>query len=213
VANRSTEPIPGQRLFSISEQSAAYLPPCAYLVEGGRWLLVGTSLGAVEYYDLNTVSISATTLIPPPFDGRAEVWISVDMDSVVESLTFHVGVLTRPRQGTNDPAYPHSPQYARWIQVWRVTTDVDLLGRVKGLTSELQSSFREEYEPTCFSFKLRGQYVAYSLFYTDLQVGAMNHGHRVIIVDWTTCSSTSLNYTRKSISTKASVSAHPIVSL
>lgn len=206
AANRLTEPIPGQRLFSVSEQSASYVSPCAYLVEGGRWLLVGSDLGAVQYYDLNAVNISATALIPPPFDGRAEVWISVDMDSVAESLKFNLGILTRRRPNTNDPAYPHSPCYARWIQVWQVTTEVDSLGRVKGLTSELQSSFREEYEPICFSFRLRGQYIAYSLFYSDLQVGPMNHGHRVIVVDWTTHNSTSLNYTRKSITTKASVS-------
>jgi len=170
-------------------------------VEGGCWLLVGSDLGAVQYYDLNAVNISATALIPPPFDGRAEVWISVDMDSIAESLKFNLGILTCRRPNTNDPAYPHSPCYAWWIQVWQVTMEVDSLGRVKGLTSELQSSFREEYEPICFSFRLRGQYIAYSLFYSDLQVGPMNHGHRVIVVDWTTHNSTSLNYTRKSITT------------
>jgi hypothetical protein len=206
AANRSTTPIPRQRLFSISEQSAPYVSPCLYLVEGGRWLLVGTRFGAVQYYDLNAVNISAITLIPSLFDGLAEIWLSADMDSVAESLVFHLGVLTRRRPNTNDPAYPHSPRYARWIQVWQITTEVGSNGCVRGLTSELKSSFCEEYEPTCFSFRLRGRYVAYSLFYSDLQVGPLNHGHRVIIVDWTTSNSTSLNYTRKSISTKASVS-------
>lgn len=212
AANRSTAPIPGQRQFLISEHSAPYVSPCLCLVEGGRWLLVGTSFGAVQYYDLNATNITATTLIPPLFDGRAEVWLSIDMDSVAESLKFQLGVLTRRRPDVDDRAYPHSPQYAWWIQVWQVTTDVDSLGCVRGLTSELKSSFREEYQPTCFSFRLRGRYVAYSLFYSDLQVGPLNHGHRVIIVDWTICTSTSLNYVRKSVSTKASVSGPKFLS-
>jgi hypothetical protein len=175
-------------------------------VEGGRWLLVGTSFGAVQYYDLHAVSISATILIPSLFDGRAEIWLSADMDSAAESLVFLLGVLTRCRPDTNDPVYPHSPWYAQWIQVWQITTEVDSHGCVRGLTSELKSSFCEEYEPTCFSFRLRGRYVTYLLFYSDLQVGPLNHGHRVIVVDWTTPNSTSLIYTRKSVSTKASVS-------
>jgi len=190
--DRLSEPIPRQRHF-FTDESAGLLSPCIYLVEGGRWLLVGTRLGSIQYYDLNAVTISASPLIPSPIDGRSEIRISVDMDSATESLTFLIGVLTRSRSNGD----LRSPQ--RWIQVWRVTAEVDSDGHVTGLNAEIRSSFREEYEPACVSFRLRGQLVAYSLFYSYLQVGPFNNGHKIIIVDWKTRNSTSLNYNRKII--------------
>jgi len=209
AANQWTEPIPRQRHFLMSDQSAPYVSPCVCLVEGGRWLLVGTTFGSVQYYDLDALNISATSLIPPPFDGRAEMRISIDMDAITESLTFHLGILTRRRPGGNDPEYPHSPGYAaRWIQVWQVATEIDSHGNVKGLKSELKSSFCEEYEPACFSFRIQGQFVTYSLFCSD-RYGPFHRGHKIIIFDWTTCTSTSMNYTRKIIPNKASVSVIP----
>jgi len=207
AANKRTVPIPGQRHFLISDKSAPYISPCVCLVEGGRWLLVGTTFGSVQYYDLDAPNISATHLIPPPFNGRAEMRISIDTDAIAESLTFHLGVLTHRTQGGDNPEYSHSFWYAaRWIQVWRVATEIDSHGNVKGLKSELVSSFCEEHEPVCLSFRIRGQYVAYSLFYSDRYAGPFQSGPKIIIVDWTTCESTSMNYARKIIPNKASVS-------
>lgn len=198
--NRLSEHIPRQRHF-FTDNPAAFNFRCIYLVEGGRWLLVGTRLGSIQYYDLNAVTISASPLIPSPIDGQSEIQISVDTDSATESLTFLIGVLTRGRSNGD----LRSPQ--RWIQVWRVTPEVDPSGYVTGLNAEIQSSFREEHEPACVSFRLRGQLVAYSMFYSYLQVGPFNGGHKIIIVNWKTCNSTSLNYNRKIIVDQANVSS------
>jgi hypothetical protein len=182
--------------FFISDESPALISSCMYLIEGGRWLLVGTRFGSIQYYNLNAVAISAATLIPFPFDGQSETRISVAMASASESLTFHIGVLTSHRPGGDDPRLP---LHSRWIQVWRVTTEVNSNGHTIGLNAEILSSFCEEYEPACISFRLQGQLVAYSLFYSYSQFGPMNNRHKIIIVNWKTSNSTSLNYTRKII--------------
>jgi hypothetical protein len=181
ATKRSKAPVNRQRHFRISEQSAPYISPCLYLIQGSRWLLVGTRFGGVRYYDLNAVTISATTLIPPLFDCRAKISISVDMDSAVESLTFYLSILTRRSPDENDPDY--SPRYAWWIQVWRVRTEVDSHGIVKGLYRK--QCHREEYELTYVSFRLQGENVVYSLFYSPLQSEPLNNGHKAIVVNWT----------------------------
>ncbi len=203
----ATNYIPRLRHFFVSDESLTFISSCLsqYLVEGGRWLLVGTRFGSIQYYDLNAVAIAASTLIPSPIDGQSETRISVDMDSTSESLTFHVGVLTSRSPGGDGP---RPPQHARWIQVWRVMTEVDSDGDAIGLTAEIRSSFCEEYEPACISFRLQGQLVAYSLFYSYSQFGPFNNGHKIIIVNWKTNNSTSLNYTRKIVAdTRADVSS------
>ena len=134
--------------------------------------------------------------------------MSIDMDSSTESLTFHLGILTSREPNVDDPEYPHSPQYTRWIQVWRVVAEVDSNSCVTGLTPVMLSSFREEYEPACFCFRLKDQLVAYSLFYSHTQVGPLNSGHKIIIVDWKTNQGDWLNYARRIVPrTKASVSS------
>jgi hypothetical protein len=127
------------------------------------------------------------------------------MDCAAEALTFHLAIIARQKPHADN----HSPdiQCVRWIQVWRVTTEVDTHGYVKGLTSELLSSFREEYEPSCISFRLQAQHVAYSLCYPRTQFGPINN--KIIIVDWTTCKPISLTYTRKIIPDYAIVSDSP----
>jgi hypothetical protein len=49
------------------------------LVPGDRWLLVTTLSGSVRYYDLDPPTITASTLVPIPFevDGRADMNISI----------------------------------------------------------------------------------------------------------------------------------------
>ena len=208
-----SESIPRQRHFFVSDEPAPFFSPChVYLVEGGRWLLIGTRFGAVQYYDLNAITISASTLIPSIFNSCAEIWMSVDLDSAAESFAFYLGILTR-RRPDNLAGSPHHPHNARWIQIWRVTAKVES-NDVTGLNSELQCSFCEEYEPACFAFRLRGQLVSYSLFYSHLQVGPINNGHKIIIVDWKSSDLIGLNYPRKIISDiKASVSSVAQVSL
>lgn len=137
--------------------------------------------------------------------------MSIDMDPAAEPLTFHIGVITYLTKPDNDSG----PQSPKWIQIWRVTAVVDYpTGNVTGLTAEMQSSFREEYEAICVSFQLRGKLAAYSLFYSYQQFGPFNHGHKIIIVNWETCNSSSLNYTRKIIAdTQAKVSSTPLFDL
>ena len=202
VANQLTTPLCQQQHF-LSEQSTPHIS-CVYLVEGGRWLLVGTQDGAIQYYDLNANNIFATTLIPSLFSGRrTDVRISVDMDASAESLTFHLATMLRVQEH-DDLEYHHST-HVRWIQVWRITSDVDFDGRMV-LKSEFKASFPEEYGSTCLSFRLRGQQVAYCLFYSDQAAGPFITGHQIIVVNWTICNTTSIYYTRKIVSTKGTVS-------
>ena len=176
---------------------------CVHLVEGGRWLLVGTKSGSVLYYDLNASSIEPSILIPTPFDEETafdedeetEILLSVDMDLEAEYLKFNLGIMTRRMPHTDpDPSQP--PRYFRWIQVWRVDSDVDRNGNVKGLLAERLACFPEEHVNRCDSIRLRGQHVAYSIV-TKYEFSDMRDGPCIIIVDWTLRSSFSLDYPRR----------------
>ena len=195
AVNRPNEPVLHQRHFFVEDMQRH----SAYLVKGGRWLLVGTRSGTVLYYDLNAPIITPSLLVglqPCNYEHVRELKISVDVDLDAEPLTFYLAVLSR-RSVLKQLPLRNSH---RWIQVWRVTSDIGTDGHVKGLITELVSSFREESESLCFSFNIRGRYVAYQLFYSPSQVSLYNDGHRVVVVDWTTmCTTTSLDYTRKII--------------
>jgi hypothetical protein len=129
-------------------------------------------------------------------DEDTEILLSVDMDLEAEYLKFNIGIITRRMPDSN----PNSSRacYFRWIQVWRVKSDVDKHGEVKGLRAERLACFPEEHRNRCDSFRLQGQHVAYSL-YTNYELSDMHDGPCIIIVDWTACDSTSLVYTRKVI--------------
>jgi hypothetical protein len=177
---------------------------CVHLVEGGRWLLVGTDSGSVICYDLNSSTIEPSILIPTPFDAETafdededtEILLSVDMDLEAEYLKFNLGIITRRMPDIDsDSSRPH---YFRWIQVWRVTSDVDMNGEVQGLRAERLAYFPEEHRNRCDSFRLRNQHVAYAL-QTKYEYSDIRDGPCIIIVDWALCDSTSLVYPRKVI--------------
>jgi hypothetical protein len=76
---------------------------CVHLVEGGRWLLVGTDSGSVICYNLDASAIEPSILIPTPFDEETafdedddtEILLSVDMDLEAEYLKFNIGIIMR----------------------------------------------------------------------------------------------------------------------
>jgi hypothetical protein len=178
---------------------------CVHLVEGGRWLLVGTDSGSVICYDLNSSTIESSILIPTPFDAETafdededtEILLSVDMDLEAEYLKFNLGIITR-RMPDIDSDSSRPPHYFRWIQVWRVTSDVDMNGEVEGLRAERLACFPEAHRNRCDTIRLQGQYVAYSLR-TDYEFSDIRDGPCIIIVDWTLSTLASLVYPRKVI--------------
>jgi hypothetical protein len=178
---------------------------CVHLVEGGRWLLVGTDSGSILYYDLNATAIEPSVLVPTPFDEdtafdedeETEILLSVEMDLEAEYLKFNLGIMTR-RMPLTDPDSTQSPRYFRWIQVWQVSSDVDEHGRVKGLRAGRLACFPEEYRNRCDSFRLQGQHVVYALR-TKFGFRDMLDGPCIVIVDWTSSNSISLVYPRRVI--------------
>jgi hypothetical protein len=98
------------------------------------------------------------------------------MDADAEYLTFNLGIVIElDSRG--------------WIQVIRVSSDVDENEQVSGLRTEGLACFREEHLDDCLSSTIRGRYVAYSMY----PCGS------IIIVDWTLADSTSLVYPRRII--------------
>ena len=184
---------------------------CTHLIEGGRWLIFATLYGSVKYQDLNASGdvSDSVTLVPTLFDEEIIVntRLCVDMDPDAEYLTFNLGIMTSPRRQRDHPEFPNPPRFARWIQVIRVTSDVDENGEVTGLRAECLARFREEYLCGCDSFTLRGHYVAYSL-YTFEPTPILNDGESVAIVDWTLVHSTSLAYPRKLICRRRAEVSH-----
>ena len=109
---------------------------CTHLIEGGRWLLFATLYGSVRYQDLNALDnvSSSVTLVPTLFDEEIIVntRLCIDIDLYAEYLTFNLGIMTSPRRTSEHPKFPNPPRFARWIQVIRVTSDMDENGQVVG---------------------------------------------------------------------------------
>jgi hypothetical protein len=202
VVNNSVEGLPDQRRFGgpLNKWNN-----CAYLVPGGRWLLVtvGTFCGSVQYYDLDSPTTTAFTLVPTLFeeDSFSNLCMSIDIQSDAECLTFHLGLLASRRRDYRDPLFPYGPpsRYAHWIQVWRVTSDLDKSGKVRGLTAEQLTCFREEHKGSDVLFCLQESHVAYKVYYTASEAGIGNDSSRIAIVDWTQCDSNSMAYNRRII--------------
>ena len=191
--------IPIQRRF-VSPGKARI---CVHLVEGGRWLLVGTNSASVLCYDLDASTIEPSILIPTPFDEQTafdkdedtEILLSVDYVEA-ECLKFNLGVMTR-RMPHTDPD-PSQSRYFRWIQVWRVNPEVEKNGKVKGLRAERLTYFPEQHRNYCGSFRLQDKSIAYTL-HTKYEFSDLRDGPCIVIVDWTLCNRFSLVYPRKVI--------------
>jgi len=191
LMQESSKAIPSKRHFVTYDKRSS----CVYLVEGGRFLLVGNKSGAVNYYDLSAHVITPSTLVQQPSDEEVgEMKISVDVDFDVEFLSFRLGILTRSK---SHPYVPNASLSICRIQVWQVTSSIDENGLVNGLSSERKASFLEEYQAICFAFRLQGSYVLYSLFYPPTQELLFSGGHRTVIVNWRLPDSTSLLYARQ----------------
>ena len=187
-----------QRRFDLSPEA---IPNSAHLVEGGRWLLVATESYSILCYDIHASIIEPSELIPTPFDKgtvfddrESEILFSVDMDLGAEYLTFNLGVITRRTPEIDSIC----PRYLRWIEIWRVSSDVAKGGRVKGLRAERLARFPEQHRNTCSGFRLKGRQVAYSLD-TDYYFGSLRDGPCTIIVEWMFCDPISLVYDRRVI--------------
>ena len=188
----SSKAIPS-RHFNIDNKR----PRCLYLMEGGRFLLVGNKSGAVQYYDLSAQVITPSALVVAPADEEVgEMKISVDVDLGAEFLSFRLGILTWCKSSSHH--HPHGASFCIWrIHVWQVTSSIGESGLVNSLSSELKASFLEEHQPLCFAFRLQGPYILYSLFYPPTQGSLFNSGHRTVIVNWRSPDSTSLLYSRQ----------------
>ncbi|KAJ3500062.1 hypothetical protein NLJ89_g9957 [Agrocybe chaxingu] len=173
-----------------------------HLVRGGRWLLISTSNGSVEYYDLDVSQPVSRPLIPPPFEEYARVsgFMSVDMNPTLdereETLTFNVGLCPKRWRDIDPVTLDYTSPSRQCIQIWRVVYHAkDGLG-MEGLHAHCLASFPEESIAETKAFDLRGKYVAYSA-----QFFFRNQGITCsVVVDWSSANGTATTYKRKYIS-------------
>jgi hypothetical protein len=171
---------------------------CIYLVEGGRWLLVGSATGCITYFDLDASTPTGSILIPDQFDpllpdrfdffAEINVVMATDKDNDSAFLAFNLAVSFCL---VNNP--PPDPK-AQGVQIWRVELALDGQQQGIGLTAEHLASF--PLEPSvnriiCQS--IRGPHVA-------LTVRSDQHDpHLTFIIDWNQADGDQMNYPRRLI--------------
>ena len=105
-----------------------------HLVEGGRWLLVVSKTGSVNYLDLDSPTISEAILISDQIDDPTPtVWrdiemrMAIDMDRASPFLVFNIAFSSCSLEDTRGPR-EHK------IQVWHVDLVFDERRHGVGLT-------------------------------------------------------------------------------
>ncbi|KDR66907.1 hypothetical protein GALMADRAFT_258797 [Galerina marginata CBS 339.88] len=184
------------RKFNIPTKQAE----CVHLVEGGRWLLVVTRTGSVEYYDLDAESITGAPLIPNQIGGHpeSEIRMSIDMDENAPTLSFNLALSLIPPRPRSRLAPSSDPDTfdSQKIQVWRISLVIqDQTGRSIGLSASRLASFPLDLEVLSVeTLSLLGTHVA---FYSDCSVTKWTGCSYYIIVEWTRTKDDSLEYPRR----------------
>ncbi|TFK64614.1 hypothetical protein BDN72DRAFT_901438, partial [Pluteus cervinus] len=108
----------------------------AFLVPGGRWLLISTSRGSVNYYDLNSEDDTGRELIPERYDKRRSS-MCIDVDLTSPALKFNLALTN-----LDYTQFMHDRQAA--IEVWQVDLVVDAQGKGIALNAKSRASFLQE---------------------------------------------------------------------
>lgn len=165
-----------------------------HLVEGGRWLLVVSGTGSVTYLDLDSPTITETTLIsdqiddPTPTDWMyTEMRVAIDMDKASPLLAFNIALAFCSSEENRGPKEPK-------IQIWHVDLLLDEQQLGVGLTCKHIATFPLESDIYFLcALSLLGPHVAFSVRcvgYKQLE--------RTFVVDWERANG-SLNYSRRLI--------------
>ncbi|TFK72874.1 hypothetical protein BDN72DRAFT_855235 [Pluteus cervinus] len=143
----------------------------ASLVPGGRWLLISTSRGSVNYYDLNSEDYTGRELIPERYiERRSSMCIDTDWSSSI--LKFNLALTNLDYTQVNRQAD---------IEVWQVNLVVDAQGKGIALSAKSLSHFLQEPAGTITSIALVDDLFAYSLSFTP-----HDDTWYVFVVNWKT---------------------------
>ncbi|KIM36604.1 hypothetical protein M413DRAFT_285538 [Hebeloma cylindrosporum] len=170
---------------------------CIYLVEGGRWLLVGSATGRITYFDLDASTPTERVLVPEQFDpllpvefdplSDIQVVMAIDRDSDSAFLTFNLAV-----SFCLSSALSPDPK-ARSVQIWRVELALDDQHRGVGLEAQRLASF--PLEPSVqgvFCQSISGPHLALSLLsveHEDCQL--------TFVIEWKQADGGYTNYPRR----------------
>ncbi|TFK64613.1 hypothetical protein BDN72DRAFT_260594 [Pluteus cervinus] len=143
---------------------------CAWLIPGGRWFLISTSRGSVNYYDLHSEDHLGRELIPERYDERRSS-ICIDVDSNSPILTFNLALansdyMTGDRQAT--------------LEIWQVSLVVDEEGKGVALKAQSLADFLQEPMGPITSMALVGTHFAYSVHFDP------HERTYIFIVNWKT---------------------------
>ncbi|RDB22268.1 hypothetical protein Hypma_010710 [Hypsizygus marmoreus] len=133
--------------------------PATFLVQGGRWLLVGGDNGSITAYDLDVSEVSGTELIPPQGTANPQPvrWISIDIEETASKLTFTLSLSPRlPQRHAESPSLN--------IRIYKVT----LCGHGSDayLTACLLNSFSANEQAKVRSTSLLGRLFVRTMFTT-----------------------------------------------
>ncbi|TFK64612.1 hypothetical protein BDN72DRAFT_846438 [Pluteus cervinus] len=142
------------------------------LIPGGRWLLISTSRGSVNYYDLHSEEPLGRELIPERYDERrSSMCIDVDLNSQI--LKFNLAL-------TNLDWTMDASDRQATLEIWQVNLVVDEQGKGVALKAQSLADFLQEPTGTITSMALVGNLFAYSLHF------GLHERTYILIVNWKT---------------------------
>ncbi|KAF8960236.1 hypothetical protein BDZ97DRAFT_1760873 [Flammula alnicola] len=173
------------------------------LVKGGRWLLIATPAGTLDYMDLDAPVLVQVPLIPNPFNGEDKFIMQVKMSpdysqtSPTDLLTFNIVLATTAT--VSPPTYDPTTLVLRspavhLLQVWCISLVLDHHQHATGLSAERLASFPQEPPDLLQSLSLLGSHIAYCWVRFDPLLSFP------VVVDWTRAQELGANYPKHMIS-------------
>ncbi|KAF9523419.1 hypothetical protein CPB83DRAFT_839727 [Crepidotus variabilis] len=131
-----------------------------HLLRGGRWILLRDPEGGIHYCDLEAPEITASRLIPCPFEGETNIYSKMAVDETRDTplLSFRIATFVEAIDAT---WMPEKKSLRPRIDLYQVDVILDSHKRAVALTSILTSTFRPGFvQAVLKSMDLFGPHVA-----------------------------------------------------
>ncbi|KAF9559247.1 hypothetical protein CPC08DRAFT_751053 [Agrocybe pediades] len=166
----------------------------AYLVPGGRWLLVFQAEGEISYYDLESVDYQKKKILVPDYVSAGltnMVFFTVDTSSASPNQSFRLAQYVR-----EDPKDAGGSIH-RTIKIWEICSVLEG-DDVAGLTATCLKTIRVDPDVSDqrVSLSLRGGHLAFAVSPAPLK-----NQYYICIVEWPLVEHGSLDYPRRILNT------------